>query len=377
MGKEFEGIYQEYAEDFVGWEAHYGNARILQEEGRNKEARDYFEEVQAADASDVPDAGAGEKQPAVPRVPRKSQPDWEDNFFSAVERQYLKVLYAVDRNGDQGYYKEFKDWRKMHGPSREKCPEYQGLTLDYARQLIQAIGTAKDAAKQRAYKQQALELLSEMIKVESPYRPDAIELRRQLNPNAAPDQSFDGLVLDANKAAADKDWTAAGELYAKALELAAKKTSKTPKEKVAGVRNYYVGCIHNQALELYNKHQVDQAVVPGREGRLQSGEHTGRYGASRGSIRLDHSLLPNQQPAGHGGPEASQRQDHSQGRRAWEGRSSASMTGPRRKRPIPPASFSFAWPLPSAIWLSSAAARPRPPRSKPRPKPPLVQGQFQ
>ena len=162
VGKEFEGIYQEYAEDFVGWEAHYGNARTCRKRAATRKPGTISEEVQAADASDVPDAGAGEKQPAVPRVPRKSQPDWEDNFFSAVERQYLKVLYAVDRNGDQGYYKEFKDSRKMHGPSREKCPEYQGLTLDYARQLIQAIGTAKDAAKQRAYKR-ALELLVQRL----------------------------------------------------------------------------------------------------------------------------------------------------------------------------------------------------------------------
>ena len=257
VAKEFESIYREYVEDYVGWEAHYGNARILQEEGRNAEAKDVYEEVQANDTSDVPDAAQGEKQTTIRRAARKSQPDWEDGFFSAVERQYLKVLYAT---APSEYYAEVVDWRKAHGPSREKCPEFQGLTLDYVRHLAEAIGNAKDEAKKRSYQQQALRLLAEMVKIESPYMPDAIELRRQLNPNASADESFDGLVLDADKAAQNKDWVAAAELYAKALELAAKKTSKTPKEKVAAVRNAYVGCIHNQAVDLYNKHQVDEAV---------------------------------------------------------------------------------------------------------------------
>lgn len=257
VAKEFDGIYREFVDDYVGWEAHYGSARILQEEGRIKEAKDYYEEVQVNDTSDVPDVMAGDRKVAVARAARKSQPDWEDNFFSAVERQYLKVLYAT---APRDYYEEVKEWRRVHGPSRQTCPEFQGLTLDYARHLAEAIGSTKDERKKRAIKQDALGLLAEMVKIESPYKPDAIELRRQLNPRASADESFDGLVLDADKAAAGKDWVAAAELYAKALELAAKKTSKTPKEKVAAVRGNYVGCIHNQAVELYKKNRVDEAA---------------------------------------------------------------------------------------------------------------------
>jgi hypothetical protein len=257
VAKEFEEIYKAFNGDFVGWQAHYWNARILQEEGRNAEARDYYEEVQANDQSDVPDAAAGDRGGRAPRAPRKSQPDWDDNFFSEVERQFLKVLYAVDRNGETGYYKEIEDWRKTHAPNRETCTEFQGLTLDYARHAADAMKDAKTDAKKQEWKRLALRLLGEMMKVRGPYQPDAVELRRQLNPNATGEDSFDGFVIDANKAVEKKEWTAAAELFGKALAAVTPKTDKT---RAADARNAYVGCVHNQALDLNNKHHPDEAV---------------------------------------------------------------------------------------------------------------------
>jgi hypothetical protein len=254
VAPEFERIYQEFGEEFVGYEAHYWNARILLEEGRNQDARDYLEEVQAHDESDVPDSAAGDKQPAVARTPKKKEPEPQDYFFSEVERQLLKVLYTIARSE---YYKEVKDWRRIHGPMREKCPEFQGLTLDYARHMIDASNAAKDDAMKSTYKHTATQLLTEMTKISGPYQRDAVEVLRQLNPKGATADSFDFLTIDADKAVESKDWATAAELYGKALAAA---TPKTEAKRVAAVRNAYVGCIHNQAMDLYNKKKIEEAV---------------------------------------------------------------------------------------------------------------------
>ena len=253
VAKEFESIYQEFGNDFVGWEAHYWNARILQEQGRNQDARDYYEETQAHDTTDVPDAADGEKQARVLRASGKD-PELEDYFFSDVERQFLKVLFTVAKSD---YYKEVDDWRKTHAAARQKCPEFQGLTLDYARNLIEASAAAKDEKKKSAYKRTALLLLTEMTKIPSPYQRDAAEVLRQLNPKGATADNFDFLVIDADNAAGKKDWATAAELYGKALAAA---TPKTPKDRVADVRNNYVTCVYNQATELYKKKKIDEAV---------------------------------------------------------------------------------------------------------------------
>ena len=128
----------------------------LQEEGRNKEARDYFEEVQAADASDVPDAGAGEKQPAVPRVPRKSQPDWRTTSFPPSSGNTSRCSTPWIATATRDTTRNSRIAQDARAEPRE-MPGIPGPYAGLRAQLIQAIGTAKDAAKQRAYKQQALD----------------------------------------------------------------------------------------------------------------------------------------------------------------------------------------------------------------------------
>ena len=255
VAPEFESIYQKYGDEFVGYEAHYWNARILLEQGRNQDARDYLEEVQAHDLTDVPDAAAGEKQAPVRRASSRKEPELEDYFFSEVERQLLKVMFAVAKND---YYKEVLDWRKAHASAREKCSEFQGLTLDYARHLIEASTAAKDDAKKNDFKRRALALLAEMTKIASPYQRDAVEVLRQLNPKGAAADSFDFLIIDANKALESKDAEPRPPSFsAKPWQQPRPRPSL---KQVAEARNAYVGCIHNEAMSLYNKKKVDEAV---------------------------------------------------------------------------------------------------------------------
>jgi hypothetical protein len=255
VAKDFEGIHQDFSETFIGWEAHYWNARILQEQGRLKDSRDYYEEVQANDLSDLPDSTAGTKPAAKQQRPqRKKNPELEDHFFADVEQQFLKVLYAVSKSD---YYKEVEDWRKAHKFNRETCVGYQGLSLDYARNLLAASDEAKSDAKKQEFRREALRVLAEMSRIPSPYQRDAFDLRRQLNPNATAEDGFDGAVIDGDKALEKRDWAAAADLYGKALEAV---TPKTDPDRITAVRNAYVGCVHNQARDLYQKNKVDEAI---------------------------------------------------------------------------------------------------------------------
>ncbi len=286
VAKEFESIYQEFGDYFVGWEAHYWNARILQEQGRNQDARDYYEEVQAHDVTDVPDAAAGEKQATVRRSPSRKDPELEDYFFSEVERQFLNVLFTVARSE---YYTEVDGWRKAHVSTREKCPEFQGLSLDYARHLIEASTAAKDNVKKSAYKRTALLLLTDMTRIPSPYQRDAAEVLRQINPKGVTADSFDFLIIDADNAVRKKDWATAAELYGKALASA---TLKTPKERVADAAQRLRGLRPQrgdgplQQEEDRRSSRVDQKDA----GRARIPRH-GRGPRGR-ALCLEHPVLP-------------------------------------------------------------------------------------
>jgi len=255
VAKDFDKTYQDYRDYFLGWEAHYWNARIMQQQEKNKEAKDIYEEVLAHDETDVPDSStAGAATPADRRAQRGREPRMEDYFFAEVEQHYLQTLYAAAK---ADYFREVKEWRKSHKNISEKTPGYQGLSLDYVRNLLTALKEAKDEATKEMAKREALRVLAEMSKVSGPYQRDAIELRRQANPNATPEDSFDDAIIDADAALEKKDWAGAAELYAKAIEAA---TPKTDQKKLAAVRNAYVGCIHNQASKLYQDNKVNEAI---------------------------------------------------------------------------------------------------------------------
>ena len=91
------------------------------------------------------------------------------------------------QEGLQGYLEEVKTWRAAHKANSERCYGYQALTMEYAKNLLE-IGD-KEADK-KAQTTQALTLLGEMVKIPSPYQQDAIELRRQLNPNGYDGKGF-------------------------------------------------------------------------------------------------------------------------------------------------------------------------------------------
>jgi hypothetical protein len=246
---EFDSIFQDFRDDFLGWRAHFWHGRILQELGQTEDARDLFEEVAAHDERNIEDVG--ESQNRVLSKAKAMKKTGYEGFYADIEQFYLQTLYKLNK---KDYMEEVKSWRLAHKLNSENCTGYQALTMDWAKHYIEFSKEVKDGA---AYKKAALVLLGEMAKIASPYRDDAIKLRRELNPNAATDNGFEEAVVDAAAEVEKQDWAAAIDLYEKALAAAGPKTDK---DRLALVKETVVGCYYRLSAQLYHQGKVDDAI---------------------------------------------------------------------------------------------------------------------
>ncbi|MGO9113503.1 MAG: hypothetical protein ACLP9L_30090 [Thermoguttaceae bacterium] len=246
--KDFDAIYQDYREAFLGWKAHFFHGRILQELGQISEAKDIYEEVAACDEHNIEDLGDSKQTTRLKTLKRTGLED----FFADVEQYYLQTLYQVSK---KDYLEEIRTWRAAHKALSEKCYGYQALTLEYAKNCLE-IGKTKGVNK-ASFDREALKLLGEVTPVLSPYQQDAIKLRRQLNPNATPEQGFEDAVIDGNAALENKKWAEAIACYEKAIST----KTKPNKRRLAEVEDALVGCYHNLAVQLYQKGKVDEAIA--------------------------------------------------------------------------------------------------------------------
>ena len=255
--KDFDGIYQDYREAvfereaFVGWRSHFWHARILQELGQTSDAKLIFEEVVSCDPGNIPEVDE-DKQPGRVRAPKATG---LEGFFADVEQYYLQALYQLSK---KEYLEEADGWRAKHKALSEKTYGYQALTLELAKNCVEIGKKSTIAANQEAAKRKALKLLGEMAKIASPYQTDATKLRRELNPNGSPEEGFEDAVIDADNAVEKKNWVEAAECYEKAI---AAKTKNTDAQRLAAAENSLVGCYHNQAMQLYRKKKVDEAIA--------------------------------------------------------------------------------------------------------------------
>lgn len=255
--KEFDSIYQDYKELFLGWRAHFWHGRILQELGETNDAKSIYEEVAACDERNIADVG---ETTLASRTKALKKTGLED-FFADVEQYYLQTLYQLsDKKVCKDYFDEASTWRAAHKANSEKCYGYQALTLDIAKNLA-AMAKQPKADKQLRTKQ-ALALLGQMAKIPSPYQEDAVKLRRELNPNGSLEEGFEDAVIDADAAVEKKKWADAIEYYEKAIAAA---TRNTDKQRLATVLNTVVGCYHNQAMQLYQKGKIDDAIATAKK----------------------------------------------------------------------------------------------------------------
>ncbi len=257
--KEFDTIYQDFREAFLGCRAHFWHGRILQELGKLSDAKAIYEEVAAHDERNIEEAGDNTRPSPRTRAPRKagSGNSFADNFFADVEQYYLQTLYLLSTKDYKEYLEEAKTWRTSHKTSSERCYGYQALTLELAKNYLAIGEKSTNAAAKEIAKTTALRLLGEMKKIPSPYQTDAVKLRRQLNPNAGAEEGFEDAVIGGDDAIEKKQWAEATEFYEKAIAAAGPKTDQ---QRLAAVKDTLVGCYHNQAMQLYRREKVDEAI---------------------------------------------------------------------------------------------------------------------
>jgi tetratricopeptide (TPR) repeat protein len=257
--KDFDGVYQDFREAiqdphkaFLSWRAHFWHARILLELGKTREALDVFEEVTACDPRNIDEVTVG-GAPASRGRPAKSAATGFEDFFAEVEQYYLQTLYRINK---KDYLEEVESWRGVHKVLSEKCQGYQALTLEYAKNLLEMNNRSPTSVAK------ALVLLREMGQVPSPYQEDAIKLRRQLDPKGSAKEGFEDNVIDGFAAFDKRQWPEAAEFLEKAIHA---KTSSTTAARLAEVEDVLVRCYYCQALELWQKGKVDDAVTTAKK----------------------------------------------------------------------------------------------------------------
>ena len=259
MAKEFDTIYQDFREAFLGCRAHFWHGRILQVLGKLSDAKAIYEEVTAHDERNIEEAGDNTRPSPRTRAPRKagSGNSFADNFFADVEQYYLQTLYLLSTKDYKEYLEEAKTWRTSHKTSSERCYGYQALTLELAKNYLAIGEKSTNAAAKEIAKTTALRLLGEMKKIPSPYQTDAVKLIRLLNPNAGAEEGFEDAVIGGDDAIEKKQWAEATAFYEKAIAVAGPKTDQ---QRLAAVKDTLVGCYHNQAMQLYRREKVDEAI---------------------------------------------------------------------------------------------------------------------
>jgi tetratricopeptide (TPR) repeat protein len=249
--KEFDKIFQDFRESFLGMRSHFWHARTLQELGKVDEAKDIYEEVLAYDEHNI--QGVDDNKTTA-RV-RAAKITGREGFFADVEHYYVQLVY---KHSQREYVEEVDNWRALHEANSKYCSGYQALTFDYAKVWLRFAEKAPDAAYKKKARKKALDLLTEIAKVRGPYQEDAVKLRRQLNPTSTPEESFEGLLIDGQSAANKKQWREAIELYEKALGATG---AKKDKDLLARLKEAIVYCYGNLTEELYQQGKVDEAFA--------------------------------------------------------------------------------------------------------------------
>ena len=209
--KEFDAIYQEYRETFLGWRAISGTPGFCRT-GQVQRCKGGLRRSGRLGRPQHP--GGGRDALAIRRKAVKKT--GLEDFFAEVEQYYLQTLYRLsDKKVCKEYIEEAASWRTAHKANSEKCFGYQALTLELAKNLVEIGNQSQDEAVKQKRLRQALGLLADMAKVLSPYQGDAAKLRGELKPRGSTEVTFEDAVIDGDQAMEQRKWAEAVELLRK------------------------------------------------------------------------------------------------------------------------------------------------------------------
>ena len=253
--KEFDAIYQDFREAFLGWRAHFWHGRILQELGKTQRRQGHLR--RSGGLRRPQHRGSGRRaQPADKSQKGRSKTTGLGRFLR--RRRAVLSANAIPTVQGQDYLEEVKTWRAAHKANSERCYGYQALTFELAKNYL-AIG---EKSKNEATK--------EVAKTRGPAgcwakwpRSPALTSRTPSSSaaNSTPTlggRGFRGRRDRRRRGLEKKKWAEATEFYEKAIAAAGPKTDQ---QRLADVKNTLVGCYHNQAMQLYQKGKVDEAIA--------------------------------------------------------------------------------------------------------------------
>lgn len=206
-GKKFDDIYQGYRSNIVGVYSHMWHARCMDELGDIKQALDLYEEVLV-----VAEAGATGEASGL------------EELFAQVENYYLLLLKKKGANAE--FAAQAEDWLKKN-QKMKNMPGYQGIALEFAKHQISLTKDLPAKPREDAFRK-ILKTLSEIAKVPSDHKNEAILLRRQYQgevkggETAVEIASFDEGMAVAQEAVASGQWSDAIGAYTKSISLADK-----------------------------------------------------------------------------------------------------------------------------------------------------------
>lgn len=226
----------------TGLYAHLWHGKVAEELGDHRLALDIYDEVLA----NAPEPG--ERGAATGLEP----------LFTQVE--YFRLLILAKQKPQQflpeatAWLQHFKRLRQTNG--------YQGVALEVAKVTLAQAQNATGAEKAKGISE-AIQILTDMVRVRSQYQQEAIALRRNTMKAAGKSDldanTFEEAAALGDAAVASAQWEPAVEAYTRALALAEKSNIRDGALKNT-VREARAGAQYMIARDLFNKRKLNECI---------------------------------------------------------------------------------------------------------------------
>jgi tetratricopeptide (TPR) repeat protein len=242
-GQAFDDIFQRNRHNRrIGAAAHLWHGKTAEQLGDLQLALDIFDEVLVQ----APEAG--------------EQDVSRDEEATFAEAECLRMAILAKQNPQQ-FLAEAKSWLQLRQRSRQ-TEGYQAVALGMAKTLLSLAAKATGGEKKKIAAE-AVRVLTDMSKVRSSHRQEAVLLRRDAlraagNPETET-ATFDEAVAAGDAALAAADWQQAENAYRKALDLAAKRNPKDADELVA-VREALARARLGTLCDMFNQGKYQECI---------------------------------------------------------------------------------------------------------------------
>ena len=186
----FTDLYNRYRSQVAGQTAHMWQGKCFEEQGKLGEAMGIYKEL--TDQGD----------PALLRIQRQVE--------------YFKIIVLAKRKEYALAADECRRWLDVFRQDRRSY-EALGVQLELAKNIIAQLPNASDAEKPRAIKA-ATDALAEVVRVVSPFKPEAMAILQKYRPNAAL-SAADVAKMDFDTAVAEAGQSVSVEDYSRAIAL--------------------------------------------------------------------------------------------------------------------------------------------------------------